>query len=245
MSRSPLLAVGSVLSAFTRAARRSEPVRTRALHAVAHHGLAGDVHASVHSPRQLLLASALTYARFQLPDAALRENLLVDFSTEELQSGDLLYVGSEVILWMTFQCEPCKLLEHRCPGIAKAIGMQRGMLARVLRGGTLQEGDAVFRRVACIPAMSNDWQDRVRAVVQWVPEGRWISYARLAQLAGVGTTYCRAFPAVLARLPPLVASRARAHGAAASTAQWDGGALFDVGISERDSLERNERSIDA
>jgi len=50
----------------------------------------------------------------------------------------------------------------------------------------------------------------------------------LARLAGIQSTYCRAFPRFLASLGPAYASRALAARAASPLARWDGSGLFDT-----------------
>lgn len=222
-------AMGTLESLSIRVGKEPAPRMVTMARTVAGFGLAEDRNASPRSPRQLLLAGSPAYRRWGLPATALRENLRVDFATEQLGSGDLVRVGKEVILWMTFLCEPCGLLERRCPGTLKTIGAGRGMLARVVRGGTLCQGDAIAVCRARAPVFSNNWQERVLHVARAVPEGHWISYRQLAELAGVHTAYCRAFPRVLARLPAALASRVGSAANMAGAPAWSGAELFDIG----------------
>lgn len=195
---------------------------------MANYGIVGDRHASPHSPRQLLIAGDPVYERFGLHEATLRENLRLNFSTANLRSGDLLRIGSDVVLWLTFYCEPCSLLERRHAGIVKTIGKHRGMLARVLRGGSIGVGDKVSFNRASIPAISDDWQTRVLSVACAVPAGHYIVYRQLAEMAGVANAYCRAFPKVLSRLPVEVSSRVVGAANALPGPRWNGAELFDV-----------------
>jgi MOSC domain-containing protein YiiM len=204
------------------------PIRVKQIRAIAHVGLEHDKHADPLSPRQLLIAGARVYQELDLPTAVLRENLQIDFPTEDLASGDLLRIGANVVLWLTFQCEPCKHLERRRPGVVKAVGNRRGMLARVVSGGIIKEGDLVQSARSTIPAMSNDWKDRVLTVMRAMPAGHVIEYRQLAELAGVAKAYCRAFPKVLSKLPPEVASRAQAGGLPKCAFKWTASELFDV-----------------
>ena len=220
--------IGSLKSLYIRVGKEPAPRLVTSVQAIADFGLAGDKHASPRSPRQLLLAGSIAYQRWGLPPASLRENLLIDFSTERLGSGDLVRIGTEVILWMTFLCEPCSLLERRCPGTLKTIGANRGMLARVLRGGVLRQGDAVAVCRSRAPMFSDDWQDRVLHVARAVPEGFRISYRQLAEMAGVHTSYCRAFPRVLSRLPAAVANRVKSEANMTGVPIWSGAELFDI-----------------
>lgn len=220
--------VGSVHSIGVRIGKEPGPRCQSQVQAIANYGLVSDRHASLQSPRQLLVAGTAAYQRLALPPATLRENLLMDFPTEQLRSGDLLCVGPEVVLWMTFQCEPCSLLERKSPGILRSIGEERGMLARVLRGGTMKVGDTIAWAQSSIPGFSDDWQKRVAAVVRAIPPGHYIVYRQLAELAGVATAYCRAFPRVLSRLPRDVSTRVRDSTYTGPWRQWKGTELFDV-----------------
>lgn len=218
--------MGSLKALYVRVGKEPAPRRVPAAQAVAGSGLEGDRHASPRSPRQLLLAGTTAYERWCMPPTSLRENLLVDFSFESFNSGDLVRIGSDAILWLTFFCEPCSLLERRCPGTLKTIGTNRGMLARVVRGGTLREGDAVALCRSAAPVFSNDWQERVLHVARAVPEGFWISYRQLAELAGVPNAYCRVFPRVLKQLGATTANRVVSEADMAGRRAWSGAALF-------------------
>lgn len=195
---------------------------------MSNYGIVGDRHACPHSPRQLLIAGDPSYERFGLTDTTLRENVRIDFSTADLRSGDLLCVGPEVVLWLTFHCEPCSLLERRYPGVVKNIGKHRGMLARVLRGGSFSVGDEISLARGLLPAMSDDWQTRVLGVACAVPAGHYIVYRQLAEIAGVANAYCRAFPRILSRLPSDVSSRVIGAANALPGPRWSGAELFDV-----------------
>lgn len=220
--------LGTLQSLRIRAGKEPAPRAVTTAQAVAGFGLAADRHASPLSPRQLLLAGSPAYQRWGLAPASLRENLLVDFSTAQLDSGDLVRIGSEVILWITFVCEPCSLLERRCPGTLKTIGADRGMLARVLQGGALRQGDAIAVCRGAAPVFSDDWRERVLQVVRAMPTNCAISHRQLAQLAGVHTAYCRAFPRVLSRLPADVASRVGGEAGKNAASAWSGAELFDI-----------------
>lgn len=207
---------------------------------MANYGIIGDRHACPHSPRQLLVAGDAAYKRFGLPGATLRENVRIDFSTADLRSGDLLRLGPDVVLWLTFHCEPCSLLERRHPGTTTTIGKHRGMLARVLRGGLFGEGDEVFLARASLPAMSDDWQARVLGVACAVPAGHYIAYRQLAEMAGVANAYCRAFPKVLSRLPVDISSRIVGASRELPGPRWSGAEFFDVGATSLEAPATGE-----
>lgn len=208
--------------------RTAAPVPVQVARADAGMGLAGDRHADALSPRQILLAGMPAYQRHSLPAHALRENLLLDIDTASLAPGTLLRVGQETVLWLTFRCEACACLDAHQPGIARAIGASRGTLARVLHGGAIKAGDPIALLPSALPAWSDDWRERVAAILPQVPAGMVLDYRQLARLAGVQPVYCRTFPR-------LVRSLGYAHAAVAMHAQpetprWDGRALFDVAV---------------
>lgn len=220
--------IGRIRGLALRPTAASDPMRADSLYAIAHTGLASDVYADPLSPRQLLLASARAYADHALPAHALRENLLVDFDTAHLRSGTVLQIGDDVLLRLMFQCEACGHLDAHQPGLSATIGPRRGMLARVLRGGAIHPGDRILDLGPQLPAWSDDWRDRVVQVLDAVPPGAVVTYKRLAHLAGVASTYCRAFPRMTAKLGPAYAGKAvSAQAHATHHPRWDGQGLFD------------------
>ena len=227
MNKDPARAAGTLAALAIRPAGSSMPHRVDAAIALAGAGLAGDRHADPLSPRQLLLAGSDTYDRLALAPHSLRENLLVDLDTSQLVSGTVLQVGLEVTLRLMFQCEACGGLDLQRPGLAGKLGPHRGMLARVLTGGSIRPGDPVRDLGRLLPAWSDDWRKRVVQVLDAAPRGSVVAYRDLARLAGIQTSYCRAFPRLLARLGPAYAGRAVAANAAPSLPRWDGAGLYD------------------
>lgn len=218
--------VGTVLAIAVRGPGTAAPVRYDRIRALAGCGLAGDVHAGPRSPRQVLLAGAPAYEALALPPNALRENLLLDLDTAGMASGAVLRIGREASLRLSFQCEACCSLDTHAPGLARAIGGRRGMLARVLAGGEIRVGDPVVMLDARLPALPEDWRERVALVLEAVPPGQVIGYADLAFVAGVQSSYCRAFPRLLARLGASYAAKAMPARAGATLPRWDGGGFY-------------------
>lgn len=228
-----------------------QPGAHQALHAMpavtanAGRGFAGDFHADALSPRQVLVAGAPAYARHGLATHTLRENVLLDTDPSRLPSGTLLRVGSEAVLWLTFACEACGYLDARRPGIAAAIGRERGMLARVLRGGAIRVGDPVVRVDGQWPAdaimrsglqpglqpdlWSDDWRERVAAILARVPAGLVVEYRQLARLAGVQPVYCRTFPRLARNLG--FGHVTVALSACPDMPRWMGHELFEMPVS--------------
>ena len=208
------------------------PQAVEQLTLVADAGIDGDRHRDQASPRQLLLASSATYADFDLTPHALRENLLFDTSIDALPSGTVLQVGDEVQVRLMFACEACGRLDLHGAHVAARIGARRGVLARVVQGGAIRTGDAVRDLGPLLPAWSDDWHERVAQVIDAMPPDTVIEYALLARLAGIQSTYCRAFPRFLASLGPAYVSRALAARAASPLARWDGSGLFDTRLDQ-------------
>lgn len=219
--------IGTLQALTLRPARRAPPRHVDCADAVAERGLFGDAHADRYSPRQLLLADAGVYRTLGLPPHALRENLLVDIDTAALTSGTVLRIGDEVLLRLMFQCEACGNLDAFRPGLARTLDNRRGMLARVMTGGTLRPGDPVHDLGPLLPAWPDDWHARVRMVLDALPAGMVIDYRDLARLAGVQSTYCRAFPRMLRNLGPDYAGRAVAANDPVTAPRWKGEGLFD------------------
>ena len=221
--------LGRVVALVVRRDRSVAPQAVSVAHAVAGFGLDGDMHADTLSPRQLLLAGAPAYRRHGLAPGTLRENILLDVDTAALASGTLLRLGSAVIVRLTFHCEACGYLDARQPGLARTIGRERGVLARVLQGGEVRAGDSVVRLAGTEPAWPDDWRDRVARILAQVPDGMVLEYRQVARLAGVQAVYCRALPALARKLG--LEDRAVAQGALPQLPRWSGETVFDVGVS--------------
>ena len=218
--------LGRVVGLALRAAHAPAPTSVVRAIAVAGHGLEGDRHADPRSPRQLLLAGTPAYDDLRLPPLLLRENLLLDIDTASLESGMLLRVGRDTVLRLSFQCEACGYLAERLGGSARALGLQRGMLARVEQGGEIRVGDDVVILDERRPALPDDWRERVAMVLDAVPPGMVITYADLAHVAGIQSTYCRAFPRVLVKLGAHRAARAVTARSSDPSPRWDGAGFF-------------------
>jgi MOSC domain-containing protein YiiM len=210
-----------------RPAGSSSPLAVDTLRLVTNSGADGDRHADVLSPRQLLLAGADAYAAYALAPQALRENLLFDAGVAGLASGTVLQVGSQALVRFMFVCEACGQLDRHGVRLAARIGAQRGMLARVLRGGDVHVGDAVHMLDASLAPWPEDWRERIARVLDAAPIGSVVSYAQLARLAGIQTSYCRAFPSLLRKLGPRYAAKAVTARADPAAPRWDGAGLFD------------------
>ena len=153
---------------------------------------------------------------------------MLDIDLAGAASGTVLRIGPSALVRLMFDCEACGRLDLRQSGLAARIGNERGVLARVLRGGVVKPGDGVDDLGALLPAWPVDWRERVARVLDAVPQDHVIEYARLAHLAGIQSTYCRAFPRLLARLGPRYAGKAVTARAPSNAVRWTGAGLFDL-----------------
>ncbi|NRD60225.1 MOSC domain-containing protein [Corallococcus exiguus] len=114
--------------------------------AVEQHGFEGDRHQrrAVGHKRQLLLLDEAQRAALDVPEGALKENVLVEgLPLDALPPGQRLALGADVVVELTEPCVPCWKLDALRPGLLKDSWGRRGQLARVLKAGTVHEGDTV------------------------------------------------------------------------------------------------------
>jgi MOSC domain-containing protein YiiM len=111
---------------------------------IANVGLTGCAHARPGGgPRQVLLLDRETLEAMDLRPGVVRENITtegMDVNSLELQQE--LRIG-EVRLQVSEVCHPCDQLEKIRPGLRREMRGRRGMLCRVLEGGTIRRGDTI------------------------------------------------------------------------------------------------------
>jgi len=87
-----------------------------------------------------------------LPWWARRGNLLIGapFVFKPEYIGWILEFGSKVALEITGECEPCKRMDERYPGLKEALKpeMRAGVTCRVIKGGIIHVGNRVILRSA-------------------------------------------------------------------------------------------------
>jgi len=135
--------MATVLYLF-RAPRKHAPMEelTEA-HVVEQSGFAGCVHARPNGKRQVLLVDVETLRAMNLVPGIIRENITTEgLDVNALSIGKRLKAG-EVELEVSAVCEPCELMEEIRRGLTKDLRGRRGMLCRVLRGGTVRRGDTI------------------------------------------------------------------------------------------------------
>ena len=135
------------IRALLLAQERGTPMkRVPEAQAVEGRGFVGDRHGKkkLNGKRQLLLLDEASHGALRLGPGELKENVVISgVPLESLPPGQRLALGAEVVVELTEPCVPCSKLERIRPGLLKESWGQRGQLARVLRGGTVREGDGV------------------------------------------------------------------------------------------------------
>ncbi len=114
---------------------------------IAGFGIEGDRHATsegVRAARQVLLMDEETLEAFGLVHGEVRENITTSgLDPTFLQEGQRLALGGQVVLQITGPCAPCARMDEIRPGLRLELDGKRGMLASVVRGGTIRLGDAI------------------------------------------------------------------------------------------------------
>jgi MOSC domain-containing protein YiiM len=121
------------------------------IEAIANRGLMGCAHANAGGLRQVLLMDIETLDVLSLAPGEIKENITTrGFDVRGLRPGHRLRIGG-ALLETTVPCAPCKRMEAIRAGLKNELRGRRGMLCRVLEGGTIRVGDAIatleFERV--------------------------------------------------------------------------------------------------
>lgn len=108
-------------------------------------GLAGCRHSRLGGKRQVLLVDKETLDAADLKPGVIRENITTSgLNVNGLEPGERLRIG-QALLEVSAICTPCDQLEKVRPGLRRELYGRRGMLCRVLEGGTVRTGDEIVR----------------------------------------------------------------------------------------------------
>ena len=135
--------MGKVANLF-RAPQRREPMEKLSKAVVlAGIGFEGCSHARLGSKRQVLLVDRETLEAMNLSPGIIRENITTEgIDVNRLRVGQTVRVGT-VRLEVSMPCAPCELMEKIRPGLQKELAGRRGILCRVIEGGTIRRGDLI------------------------------------------------------------------------------------------------------
>ncbi len=146
---------GSVVSIQICVGHRDPMKSVESAQMKAEYGIEGDRHAvseGVRTKRQVLLTDVETLAKFGLSRGDIRENITATgIEIHSLKEGDRVSLGGDAVVEITGHCAPCARMDEIRDGLRVALEGQRGMLATVISGGTVNVGDEVR---ALKPAMS-------------------------------------------------------------------------------------------
>jgi MOSC domain-containing protein YiiM len=93
-----------------------------------------------------------TLRSMSLEPGIIRENITTEgLEVNALQTGQRLNVGA-VELVVSAVCEPCELMDEIRPGVQEELVGRRGMLCRVVRGGTVRPGDEISAESVSVAA---------------------------------------------------------------------------------------------
>lgn len=135
--------MASVRNLF-RAPKKHVPMEElREARLLADFGFEGCAHARPASDRQVLLVDRETLEAIELMPGILRENITTaGLNVNSLQIGQQLRIA-DARLEVAMVCTPCNLMERIRPGLRKELWGRRGMLCRVLQGGTIRPDDLI------------------------------------------------------------------------------------------------------
>lgn len=132
-----------VLSLFRAPKKRLSMEELPEVRVVTDAGFEGCAHARPGRSRQVLLVDGETLDAMELQPGILRENITTSgLNVNSLAIGQHLRVG-ETRLEVSEVCTPCDQMEKIRPGLRKELWGRRGMLCRVIAGGTIRRGDAI------------------------------------------------------------------------------------------------------
>ena len=107
-------------------------------------GLDGDKHAVASSNRQVLLADQEALDEVGIGPGIIKENLTVDgLNVMGMPVGTRIRLGTSAVLEITNVCQPCFRMDEIRMGLKDELIGRRGMVARVILGGTISVGDPI------------------------------------------------------------------------------------------------------
>ncbi len=111
-------------------------------------GIVKDKHYNKNIERSVLIASLDSYALaknhgIDVPYGALGENLLIDYNPYHLQAGARLKIAN-VTLEISQHCTLCKSFTKIDAKLPKLLKDDRGIFAKVIKSGSIKEGDDIY-----------------------------------------------------------------------------------------------------
>jgi len=111
-------------------------------------GILNDKHYNQDISRSVLLASLDSYSlakhhHIDMAYGLLGENILIDYNPYHLSAGTRLQIGN-TLLEISQSCTLCKSLSKIDTKLPTLLKADRGIFAKVISRGSIQEGDTVY-----------------------------------------------------------------------------------------------------
>ncbi len=111
-------------------------------------GVLEDKHYGKNIDRSVLITSTKAYLMAKeenifMEHGSLGENIVIDYNLDLLNPGDKLQAG-EVILEIVQNCTLCNHLSKIDKKLPKLLSQDRGVFAKVIKGGKLSQNDKVY-----------------------------------------------------------------------------------------------------
>ncbi|SFV65530.1 hypothetical protein MNB_SV-13-1746 [hydrothermal vent metagenome] len=111
-------------------------------------GICDDKHYNKNIARSVLIASLDSYTLsknhgIELNEGFLGENILMDYNPYHLGAGSQLRIGNTV-LEINQLCTLCKSLSQIDTRLPKLLKNDRGIFAKVIHSGMIEEGDSIY-----------------------------------------------------------------------------------------------------
>ena len=120
----------------------SDPVQEAT--AISGLGLEGDRSAYEGNTRQVLFVDKEILDGAGLVPGQVKENITVTgMNVSQIQPGQVFTIGDNVTLEAVGDCEACGKMDAIRMGLMDEIQGKRGMLAKVINGGSIKVGDSV------------------------------------------------------------------------------------------------------
>ena len=120
----------------------SDPVQEAT--AISGLGLEGDRSAYEGNTRQVLFVDKEILDEAGLVPGQVKENITVTgMNVSQVQPGQVFTIGDSVTLEAVGDCEACGKMDAIRMGLMDEIQGKRGMLAKVINGGSIKIGDSV------------------------------------------------------------------------------------------------------
>ncbi len=173
--------------------KHNAPLQAVAAISCDQHGIENNVRSAPF--RQALIASRSVMAECRLKPGDLRENIVVDFDgLYDLPSGAVVRIG-EVLLRLTFHCEPCKKILKLVD--FDRILHRRGVFGTFLNSGRISLGDRFAVTEHTMESIPYAVNERIRWFLK--KHGPLAAAGDLVHALGLPNSYARAMPRLVGK----------------------------------------------